>query len=98
MRVIGMAKVGAVVAVLSVTTAAETIPYDYWYGRIIGRTKIHAEQEAYNGDAGAMRVSLGTGYRNQVGVNLGTLLTITEGTQGNDLNLNFVRPKLSSVA
>ncbi len=98
MRVIGMAKVGAVVAVLSAAAAAETIPYDYWYGRIIGRTRIQTVQEAYNGESGAVRTSLSTGYRNQVGVNLGTLLTITEGTQGNDLNLNFVRPKLSSVA
>ncbi len=98
MRVIGMAKVGAVVAVLSAAAAAETIPFDYWYGRIIGRTRIQTVQEAYNGETGAVRSSLNTGYLNQVGVNLGTLLTITEGTQGNDLNLNFVRPKLSSVA
>lgn len=98
MRVIGMAKVGAVVAIFSAAAAAETIPFDYWYGRIIGRTRIQSVHEAYNGESGVARTSLSTGYRDQVGVNLGTLFTVSDGTYGNDLNVNFVRPKLSSVA
>ncbi len=76
---------------------AETIPFDYWYGRIIGRTQIQAVHDAYNGQYGQLTTSMKVGHGNDVSVNLGTLFDIVPTSQSNAFQVRFHRPKLSAM-
>ncbi len=77
---------------------AETIPFDYWYGRIIGRTQIQSIHDAYNDEYGTLTTSLKTGYNDAVSVNFGQLLKIEEASQQGSFLTTFLRPKLSAAA
>ncbi len=82
---------------LVVGASADTIPFDYWYGRIIGRTQIQSIHDAYNDERGALTTSLKTGYGDAVSVNVGSLFEIGPTSQSNVFQLEFLRPKLSAV-
>ncbi len=89
---------GLMIALCLIAQAkAETIPFDYWYGRIIGRTQIQSIHDAYNDERGALTTSLKTGYGDAVSVNLGSLSEIGPTSQSNVFQVKFLRPKLGAV-
>ncbi len=77
---------------------AETIPFDYFFGRIIGRTQIQSIHDAYNDEHGSLTTSLKTGYGDAVSVNVGSLFEIGPTSQSNVFQVEFLRPKLSAAA
>lgn len=79
-------------------TEAETIPFDYWYGRIIGRTQIRSIHDVYNGQTGSLITNVRVGYGNVVSVGLGNLVSVIEATQPSALEFRFYRPELSARA
>ena len=62
MNAAGILRVGIFTLILSTTLIAETIPFDYWYGRIIGRTQIQSVHEAYNGETGNLTTNVRVGH------------------------------------
>ena len=81
---------------LANSAAAETIPFDYWYGRIIGRTRIRAIHDAFNDQRGALTANFTTGFRETVRLNLGDLLTIEPTSSSDTYRLTFYRPEPSA--
>ena len=76
---------------------ADSIPFDYWYGRIIGRTQIQSIHDAFNDERGTLTTSLKTGYGDALGINLGSLLVLGPTSESNVFELEFLRPQLSAV-
>ncbi len=89
--------VGLIVALcLASSAAAETIPFDYWYGKIIGRTRIRAIHDAFNDQRGALTANFTTGFRETVRLNLGDLLSIEPTSSSDTYRLTFYRPEPSA--
>ncbi|MBK7093089.1 MAG: hypothetical protein IPH59_15460 [bacterium] len=76
---------------------ADSIPFDYWYGRIIGRTQIQSIHDAFNDERGTLTTSLRTGYGDALSINLGPLLVLGPTSESNVFELEFLRPQLSAV-
>ncbi len=70
MFAIGMLRVGVFFLVLSTTLLAETIPFDYWYGRIMGGQHFSADYTDAKYGRSRYALSYGGGFRNrfQIGV------------------------------
>ncbi len=81
---------------LASSATAETIPFDYWYGKIIGRTQIRSIHDAYNDERGVLTTNVKVGYRGYVSVGLGDLFSIGPTSQTNTFELAFHRPALSA--
>lgn len=77
---------------------AETIPFDYWYGRIIGRTQIQSTHDVDNGQTGSLITNIRVGRGNVVSVGLGNLVSVAEASQPGTFEIRFYRPTLSSTA
>ena len=91
--------VGLMVALCQASSAAaETIPFDYWYGKIIGRTQIRSIHDAYNDETGVLTTNVKVGHGDDVSVGLGDLFYIEPTSQSNALQLHFGRPQLTSSA
>ncbi len=77
--------------------SAETIPFDYWYGRIIGRTQIQSIHYTNSYEVGDFKTSLKVGHGDDVIVDFGTLLDFEPVDQSNGFQVQFLRPKVSAI-
>ncbi len=92
----GILRVGIFTLIISTTLLAESIPFDYWYGRVVGRTQIQAIHDAFNGETGKLTTSMKVGHDDNVSVNLGKLLEIVPARESNAFELSFHRPDLKA--